>query len=67
MAANNRKPNAAGNTNKTGGSYKEKQPAQKPKTGKASETSVDEDGDGKADSSTNSQKNNRKKDKSLPE
>jgi len=65
MATN--KLNSAGNKNRTGGSYKEKQPAAKPKTGKASETPVDEDGDGKSDHSMNSQKNNRKKDKSLPE
>jgi hypothetical protein len=49
MSNNNKKPNRAGNTNKSGGSYKEKQPMAKPK--KNNEVLVDEDGDGKSDHS----------------
>ena len=49
MISKNKKTNTAGNTNKSGGSYKEKQPAAKPKPGK--DLPVDEDGDGKSDHS----------------
>jgi flagellar basal body rod protein FlgC len=62
MASSNQ-TNRAGNKNKTGGSYKEKQPAAKPQSGKSSETPVDEDGDGKSDHSMSSQKHNRRIDK----
>ena len=51
----NKKPNTAGNVNKTGGSYKEKQPLSKPKKEKNGEVPVDEDGDGKSDHSINQQ------------
>lgn len=44
-----KKSNAAGNQNKTGGSYKEKQPAAKPSKHNE-EVPVDEDGDGKSES-----------------
>jgi hypothetical protein len=57
MTSRNKKTNPAhrtdaGNSNKTGGSYKEKQPAAKPRPGKM-ELPVDEDGDAKSDSSVN--------------
>lgn len=51
MSSRNKKANPAGNINKTGGSYKEKQPAAKPKPGKSTELPVDEDGDAKAENS----------------
>lgn len=57
--------NEAGNKNKSGGSYKEKQPTAKPKTGK--DVPVDEDGDGKSDNSTSTKTPQRKDDRSLPQ
>lgn len=53
MATSDKKPNKAGNTNQTGGSYKEKQPTEKPSKSKDGEMPVDEDGDGKSDHSVN--------------
>lgn len=60
MTTNNKKPNKAGNTNATGGSYKEKQPMAKPKKGKADEMPVDEDGDGKPEHSMDSKQKKTK-------
>jgi hypothetical protein len=58
MASKNKKANTAdsteaGNINKTGGSYKEKQPAAKPRPGKEAELPIDEDGDAKSEHSIN--------------
>jgi hypothetical protein len=58
MATKNKERNSAGNTNKSGGSYKEKQPMAKPKKGK--NIPVDEDGDGKSDHSVSKQQRKTK-------
>ena len=60
MITNNKKPNKAGNTNETGGSYKEKQLMAKPKKDKTDEIPVDEDGDGKSDHSIDSKQKKTK-------
>lgn len=52
MATKKITTNKAGNQNKTGGSYKEKNPAAKPSKNKE-EIPVDEDGDGKSEHSMN--------------
>lgn len=59
--------NEAGNKNKSGGSYKEKQPAAKQKPGSNKELPVDEDGDGKSDHSASTKTPQRKDDRSLPQ
>jgi hypothetical protein len=59
--------NESGNRNKSGGSYKEKQPAAKPKSTDGKEQPVDEDNDGKADHSVNTKTPQRKDDRSLPQ
>ena len=59
--------NESGNSNKTGGSYKEKQPAAKPKDTNGKETPVDEDGDAQPDNSVSTKTPQRKDDRSLPQ
>ena len=59
--------NESGNKNKSGGSYKEKQQAAKPRQTNGKEVPVDEDGDGKSDHSASTKTPQRKDDRSLPQ
>ena len=61
MATKNKKPAPSANTNKSGGSYKEKQPLVKQQSGSKKDIPVDEDGDGKSDHSENPKKAGTKK------